>query len=73
MKNEIYFHFIAVGFKLLPKFSDFINSDDFIENKSNLNLPDYIQFLLKKRFKFNKKKGLFLVKKLEIQVIIAMI
>ena len=40
--------------------------------KSNQNLSVYNHFLLKKRFKVNKKQ-IFLVKKLEIQVIVYMI
>ena len=36
--------FCSFFFKLLTKFSDFINSDDCIV-KSHQNLSDYIQFL----------------------------
>ena len=39
---------------------------------SHQNLSDYIPFLFKKRFQFNKKRKLFLVKKLKIQIIITM-
>ena len=37
--------------ELLSKFSDFLNSDDFIGKITS----EYIQFLFKKRFEFNKK------------------
>jgi len=43
------------------------------ENSSHQNLSDYIQFLFKKKIGSDKKKGLFLVKKGEIQVIITVI
>ena len=59
-------------FKLLPKFSDFIDSDDWIEKKWHQILSRYIQFLFKKRF-YIIKKGLFLIKKWKIQVIRSMI
>ena len=59
MKNKnIYIFFF---YKLLPKFNDFIHSDDcemrFIINfddKSYQNLSDYIQFLFRKRLKSNR-------------------
>ena len=35
-----------------------------VSEKSHQNLSDYIQFLFKKRFEVDKKKGLFLVKKM---------
>ena len=44
-----------------------------VSEKSHQNLSDYFQLFLNKRFEFNIKKRLILVKKLEIQVIISMI
>ena len=41
--------------KLLPNFSDFLNSDDCIGKKTHQNLSDYIQFLLRKKIEFSKK------------------
>ena len=41
--------------------------------KSHQNISDYIQILLKKRFELNNKKGLIIVKKGEISVIITII
>ena len=38
--------FFSDFFKILPKFSDFVNSDDCIEKKTHENLSDYNQFLL---------------------------
>ena len=46
------------SFKLLSKFRDFMNSDDFI-GIITLKLSDYIQFLSKKRFEFNKIRDYF--------------
>ena len=44
-----------------------------VSEKSHQNLSDYFQLFLNKRFEFNIKKRLILVKKLEIQVIISML
>ena len=40
-----------------------------VSEKSNKNLSDYIQFILKKSFEVNRK-GIFSIEKLEIQEII---
>ena len=47
-------HSFAVFNKIIPKLSDFVNSDDFIE-KSHLYLSDYNQFLFKKDLDLIKK------------------
>ena len=47
--------FFAVFFKLLPKYRNFVNSDNCIGKKLHQNLSDCNQFLFDKRFKFNKK------------------
>ena len=44
-----------------------------VSEKWHQNPLDFIQLLLKKRFELYKKKGLFLVKQWEIQVIITII
>ena len=44
-----------------------------VSEKSHQNLSDNIQFLFKKKIEFIKKQEWFLVKKLEIQVIISTI
>ena len=54
MKNfRLIFDFF---FEILPKLSDFENSDDCIE-KSHQNLSDYNHLLFKKRFKVIKKEN----------------
>ena len=53
--------FLQFVFKLITKFKDFINPDSYLE-KSLQKQSEYIQFLFKKRFEFDKKRGLFLVK-----------
>ena len=42
-------------FGILPKFSDFVNSNYFI-GKITRNLSDYNQFLFKKIYEINKKQ-----------------
>ena len=56
-KMKFFRFFYAVFFILLPKFTDFINSDDCI-GKFTSNLSGYIQFLFKKIFEFNKKMNI---------------
>ena len=46
--------FLQFFFKLLPKFSDFVDSDDCIEIPHQY-ISDYVQFLFKKIFELNKK------------------
>ena len=53
LKNKFFFHFF---FKLLTKYSDFINFDDC----NGKITSKYIQFLFRKRFEFNKKRNYFL-------------
>ena len=66
---KIYLHFFF--FKLLLKFSDFTDSDDCMGKITSKSIRLYSD---KFNFFFNLiKKGLFLVKKLKIQVIICMI
>ena len=54
--------FFAVLFKLLPKISDFINSDDCI-GKITSNSIRLKPVLFKKRFEVNKKQIIFCKKK----------
>ena len=42
--------------EILPKFSDFVNSDDASGNKTLQNVSDYNPFLIKKRFEVIKKQ-----------------
>ena len=58
-------------YKLLPNFSDLINSDDCIEKITSKSIGLYPVFVFKKLIQW--KKGLFLLKKWLIQVIITMI
>ena len=44
-----------------------------LSEKSNQNISDWIQLSFNKIFEFSNKKGLFLVKNWEIQVILYMI
>ena len=48
--------FLQFFFEILPKFSDFVNSDDHIGKKSYRNLLDYIQFLFKNDLRLIKKQ-----------------
>ena len=57
-KMNIFRFFLAVFFKLLPKFTDFINSDNCIE-KSHQNLSEHTQFLFWNRLQINKKRDYF--------------
>ena len=51
--------FSATIFNLLPKFSDFISSDDCIGKITAKSIRLY-PFLFRKRVEFNKKKDYFL-------------
>ena len=50
IKNKKLYVFFAVLHKIIQKFSDFINSDDFIPT-----ISDYNQFLLKEKFEVIRK------------------
>ena len=56
-------------FELLQKFNDFVNSDDCIGKITSKSISLYPIFIKKKDLKSIKNR-FFLVKKLEIQVII---
>ena len=59
-------------FKLYPKFTDFTNSDDCIRKTTSKSIRLY-PVCIKKKLKFNFKKGLIIVKKWTIQIFIAII
>ena len=70
---KIIIFFVAILFKLLPKFSDFIKSGDCIE-KNHIKTYQTISSFYSKEDLTLIKKRLFLVKKRrEIQVIITII
>ena len=53
--------FLQFFFEILPKFIDFVNSDDCIEKIIQKSI-DYNQFLFENRFEVIKKQIFFLVK-----------
>ena len=54
--------FLAVLVEILPKFSDFVNSNDFIIKKTHQNLWDYNQFLVKIWFEVKNIENSFSLK-----------
>ena len=67
MKNVRFI--FAVIFKLLPKLRSFKNSDDII-GKITSNYNRLYPVFIEKRFESNKKKELFLAKKIELYRIV---